>query len=80
MGLKESNYCFLNNERLKGGGPELLGERHKLGGRTPLHTMTPLGTWPGLVTQPHYVAPCDLWVKQRQNTVINIERVRLLPQ
>ena len=42
-----------------GGGPwspELLGERHKLGGgpQTPLHTMTPLGTWPDLVTQPHY--------------------------
>ena len=80
MGLKQSNYCFLNNERPKGGGPELLGERHKWRGgwgggvgRTPLHTMTTLGTWPGLATQPHYEAPCELWVKHRQNTVINIE-------
>ena len=67
------------------GGPwslELLEERHKLGGglQTLLHTMIPLGTWPGLVTQPHYEAPCDLWVKHRQNTVIKIERVRLRPQ
>ena len=59
MGLG-SNYCFLNNERLKGGGPELLGERHKFGSggpRTLPHTMTPLGTWLGLATQPHYEAP-----------------------
>ena len=62
--------------------PELLGERHKLGGgpQTPLYTMTPLCTRPGLATQPRYEAPCDLWVKHRQNTVINIERARLLPQ
>ena len=39
-----------------------------------------LGTWPALATQPHYEAPCELWVKHRQNKVTNIERVRLLPQ
>ena len=60
---------------------ELLGVRQITAWpHTPLYIMTPLGTRPGLGTQPCYQAPCDLQIKCRQNIVISIQRVWLLPQ
>ena len=50
------------------------------GPQTTLHMMTPLSARPGLGTQPYYEVPCDLQVKHKQNTVINIMWVRLFPQ
>ena len=46
----------------------------------PLYTMTPPGTRLGLGTKRCYETPCDLKIKHRQNTVINIKEVWLLPQ
>ena len=45
----------------------------KLGSENKLEYLS-LGTWLALATQPHYEAPCDLSVKHRQNTVIDIEQ------
>ena len=39
----------------------------------------PLGTQPDWGTQPCCEAPSDLWVKHRQNAVINIGWVKLSP-